>query len=67
MAHAGAHMTGTSGVRAGEGVLAPNFETSARATQRGATPVSAALQRKLLVGHFAFMRSVVPGQDPRES
>jgi len=60
-------MTGTSGVRAGEGVLAPIFETSTRTTQRGATPVSAARQRKLHVGHFAFMRSVVQGLDARES
>ncbi len=29
--------------------------------------VSAARQRKLHVGHFAFMRSVVQGLDPRES
>ena len=28
---------------------------------------SAARQRKLHVGHFAFMRSVVQGLDPRES
>ena len=60
-------MTGTSGVRAGEGVLAPIFETSIRATQRGSTPVNATRQRKLHVGHFAFMRSVVQGLDPGES
>jgi len=33
----------------------------------GVTPVSAARQRKLHVGHFAFMRSVVQGLDARES
>ena len=32
-----------------------------------ATPASAARQRKLHVGHFAFMRSVVQGLDPRDS
>ncbi len=33
----------------------------------GVTPMSAARQRKLHVGHFAFMRSVVQGLDARES
>jgi site-specific recombinase XerD len=33
----------------------------------GRAEVSAARQRKLHVGHFAFMRSVVQGLDPRES
>lgn len=32
-----------------------------------ATPASAARQRKLHVGHFAFMRAVVQGLDPRDS
>ena len=36
-------------------------------TARNPTLVSAARQRKLHVGHFAFMRSVVQGLDPRES
>ena len=44
---------------AGQGALMPR--TGA------ATPVSAARQRKLHVGHFAFMRSVVQGLDPGES
>jgi site-specific recombinase XerD len=33
----------------------------------GAAPARAARQRKLHVGHFAFMRAVVQGLDPRES
>lgn len=41
--------------------------TGAPARQSDRTPVSAARQRKLHVGHFAFMRSVVQGLDPRES
>ena len=45
--------------RAGQGVAAPYA--------RGHVQVSAARQRKLHVGHFAFMRSVVQGLDPRES
>ncbi len=47
------------GGRAGQGVLA--------AHARAVTQVSAARQRKLHVGHFAFMRAVVQGLDPRES
>lgn len=54
---------GTKGVRAGQGALAPLFSTSTRSHVQ----VSAARQRKLHVGHFAFMRSVVQGLDPRES
>ena len=46
-------------VRAGQGAV-----TSAAC---GHAQVSAARQRKLHVGHFAFMRSVVQGLDPRES
>ena len=45
--------------RAGQGASAPPARSQAR--------VSAARQRKLHVGHFAFMRSVVQGLDPRES
>ena len=58
---------GTKGVREGQGVglgvPAPLFSTSTRSHVQG----SAARQRKLHVGHFAFMRSVVQGLDPRES
>ena len=50
----------------GAGALAPLFGTSTR-PPRSLAPVSAARQRKLHVGHFAFMRSVVQGLDPRES
>ena len=46
-------------VRAGQGAVTPAACCHA--------PVSAARQRKLHVGHFAFMRSVVQGLDPRES
>ena len=51
----------------GAGVPAPLFGTSTRSPPRSLTPISAARQRKLHVGHFAFMRSVVQGLDPRES
>jgi site-specific recombinase XerD len=51
----------------GTGVPAPLFGTSTRTPPRSLAPVSAARQRKLHVGHFAFMRSVVQGLDPRES
>ena len=44
---------------AGRGAAAP--------PARGPVQVSAVRQRKLHVGHFAFMRSVVQGLDPRES
>ena len=54
---------GTKGARAGQGALAPLFNTSTRSNVQG----SAARQRKLHVGHFAFMRSVVQGLDPRGS
>jgi len=55
--------------RSGQGVNvpAPLFGTSTRTPLRGLAPVSAARQRKLHVGHFAFMRSVVQSLDPRES
>ena len=52
---------------AGSGVAAPLFGTSTRTPARIITSISAARQRKLHVGHFAFMRSVVQGLDPRES
>ncbi|MBA3597231.1 MAG: tyrosine-type recombinase/integrase [Methylibium sp.] len=55
------------GERAGQGALAPLFGTSTRTLSRSLASVSAARQRKLHVGHFAFMRSVVQGLDPRES
>ena len=58
---------GTKGAHAGQGALAPLFGTSTNIPTRSHTPVSAARQRKLHVGHFAFMRSVVQGLDPRES
>lgn len=51
--------------RAGQGVPAPRLGIST--PPRGLRPVSAARQRKLHVGHFAFMRSVVQGLDPKES
>ena len=55
--------------RAGQGAGAPEplFGTATRTPTRSLMPVSAARQRKLHVGHFAFMRSVVQGLDPRES
>ena len=56
-----------AGQGAGSGVPAPLFGTSTRTPLRSATPASARRQRKLHVGHFAFMRSVVQGLDPRES
>jgi site-specific recombinase XerD len=62
---------GPKAARAGQGagfdVPAPLFGTSTRTPPRSHTTVSAARQRKLHVGHFAFMRSVVQGLDPRES
>lgn len=51
----------------GAGAQAPLFGTSTRTPSRSAPPASAARQRKLHVGHFAFMRSVVQGLDARES
>ena len=56
-----------AGQGAGSGGAAPLFGTSTRTPPRSLTPVSAARQRKLHVGHFAFMCSVVQGLDPRES
>jgi site-specific recombinase XerD len=56
-----------AGQGAGLGVPAPLFGSSTRTPTRSTTPISAARQRKLHVGHFAFMRSVVQGLDPRES
>ncbi len=52
-----------SSVPAGQGATAPG----ARRNVFGGSRVAAARQRKLHVGHFAFMRSVVQGLDPRES
>ena len=51
----------------GAGVPAPLFGISTRTPPPSLAPVSAARKRKLHVGHFAFMRSVVQGLDPRES
>ena len=45
----------------------PSSLASMRTPARGSNSVSAARQRKLHVGHFAFMRSVVQGLDPHES
>jgi len=59
-------MTARAGQGAASGVPAPLFGTSTRPPARSPA-VSAARQRKLHVGHFAFMRSVVQGLDPRES
>ena len=55
--------------RAGQGAGAPAslFGTPTRTPPSSLVPVSAARQRKLHVGHFAFMRSVVQRLDPRES
>ena len=44
---------------AGQGAVAVSTQVS--------TSVSTARQRKLHVGHFAFMRAVVQGLDPRGS
>jgi site-specific recombinase XerD len=62
---------GATGERTGQGdgldIPAPLFGASTGSPTRSPTPVSAARQRKLHVGHFAFMRSVVQGLDPRQS
>ena len=58
---------GGAGQGAGSSVPAPLFGASTGTPARNATRVSAARQRKLHVGHFAFMRSVVQGLDPRDS
>ncbi len=52
-------------VLAGQGGQPPAANARRSATHSAA--VTAARQRKLHVGHFAFMRSVVQGLDPRES
>ena len=64
----------TASAGTGQGTLAPLFgadaaviATSPRSRNAVGNSVSAARQRKLHVGHFAFMRSVVQGLDPRES
>ena len=73
---ASAEVTHTTGAHAGQGALAPLLGTHVGthvgmhvSTQISAhlTPASAARKRKLHVGHFAFMRSVVQGLDLRES
>lgn len=53
-----------AGQGAGSGVPAPLFGTTTRMSARSATSVSATRQRKLHIGHFAFMRAVVQGLDP---
>ena len=53
--------------RPGPGAPVPLFGASTRTSTRSHTRTSAARQRLLHVGHFAFMRSVVQGLDPRES
>ena len=58
---------GGAGQGAGSSVPAPLFGASTGTPARNATRASAARQRKLHVGHFAFMRAVVQGLDPRES
>ena len=60
-------MTAGAGQGAGLGVRAPGLGASTRTGPRSDSPLSAARQRKLHVGHFAFMRSVVQGLDARES
>lgn len=70
-AQASPEPNGQHGARGGRGeglgVPAPLFGTSIRTPPRSLAPVSAARQRKLHVGHFAFMRAVVQGLDPRDS
>jgi site-specific recombinase XerD len=51
----------------GQGTLSTVVDAPITASMRGRASASAARQRKLHVGHFAFMRSVVQGLDPRES
>ena len=57
------------GQRAGKGAAAaaPLLGGPTRMSLRNPATASAARQRKLHVGHFAFMRSVVQGLDPRAS
>ena len=57
----------STAARAGQG--ASLFGVAVRTPTRSVAtvPTSAARQRKLHVGHFAFMRSVVQGLDARES
>ena len=56
---------------AGQGAQAQQIATFSQATGRTPphqpTPLSAARQRKLHVGHLALMRAVVQGLDPRDS
>ena len=51
----------------GQGTLATVVDAPITASMRGRASASAARRRLLHVGHFAFMRSVVQGLDPRES
>ena len=55
--------------RAGQVAGAPAllFGSATGTPQRTLAPVSAARQRKLHVGHFAFMRSVVQGLDRKST
>ncbi len=59
-------MKAHAGQGAVSGVPAPPCGSPTRAPPRS-TAVSAARRRKVYVGYFAFMRSVVQGMDPRES
>jgi site-specific recombinase XerD len=60
-------MTAGAGQGVASGVRAPGLGASIRTGLRSDSPVSAARRRKLHVGHFAFMRSVVQGLDARKS
>ncbi len=53
--------------RPGAAAPAPLFGADTGTPPRSLAPVSAERQRKLHVGNFAFMRSVVQGLDPRDS
>ena len=53
--------------KAGQGVEFAVAHSPVHHPAHGLAQPSAARQRKLHVGHFAFMRSVVQGLDPRES
>ncbi len=58
---------GPEALGARQGIEAPAADGSGRTLLRTPTAVGAARQRKLHVGHFAFMRSVVQGLDPCDS
>ena len=53
--------------RAGHPAEHPTGQGAAAVPAQVSSLVSAARQRKLHVGHFAFMRAVVQGLDPRDS